>query len=266
VNRRLTLLSGALLATLALSSCGLSGGRSGDVVAQVNGHELTSEELRTLTDGSTEGGEVRAAIAYWIRVVSVLDDPTGVASPETGPARSDAALALVVAEHSESGREVYERGLTGSPLLCLRAIPLELGVSGQQVLDEINAGLSFEDAAAQYSTNVGLAESGGVMLAAGQECLESAALQQGQPDFFQVLVEADATVGRPVVLTFADGEAIALLRPYDDAPMYARNQLSAEEVSLALRTKFYEPADVYVSPRYGLWNAERGEVVPFSGE
>ena len=76
VNRRLTLLSGALLATLALSSCGAATGD--DVVARVNGHELTNGELSTLAEDSDLGADLRSALAFWIRVVSVLDDPTGM--------------------------------------------------------------------------------------------------------------------------------------------------------------------------------------------
>ena len=264
VNRRRTLLSGALLAALVLSSCGAASGD--DHVARVNGHELTDDELRTLAEGSTEGADLRAALSFWVRVVSVLDDPTGVASPETSQDRSEEAQAQVVADHSESGRAVYEQGLAASPLLCLRAIPLQPGVPGQQVVDEIDAGLSFEDAATKYSSDPDLAANGGVVLSEGQECFENAGLQQSQPAFYQLLVESNVTVGKPGVLGFSDADAVVLLRPYDDVPTSARNQLAAEEVGNALRDDYYVPADVSVSSRFGVWDPTTGEVVAYSGE
>jgi|JI10StandDraft_1071094.scaffolds.fasta_scaffold94823_2 hypothetical protein len=267
VNRRLTLLSGALVATLALSSCGAAGGGGDDaVVARVNGHELTSKELRTLAEESTAGEDLRTALGFWIRVVAVLDDPTGAASPETAEQLTQDALAIVGVGNTESGRAQYELGISGSPIFCLRVIPLEPGLPGQDVIDEMAAGLTFADAAAKYSTDETFAQTAGLLANEGRECFDGAFLQQALPGLFQTLLESEAVVGTPVVLAFEDADVIALLRPYDELPITDRVPLAEAEVSEVLRTEYYEPSEVFVDSRYGVWDPSTGQVIPYSVE
>ena len=69
VNRRLTLLSGALIATLALSSCGAV--ETDDYVAKVGDQTLTRDQLDLLTNSSTDGTAMRIAITNWVQVTSI---------------------------------------------------------------------------------------------------------------------------------------------------------------------------------------------------
>lgn len=261
VNRRLTLLSGTLLATLALSSCGSVKGD--DYVAKVGDQTLTRDELDTLTDSSTNANAIRIAITNWVQVTAIGGDTANVTSIEgLETASSDALLDLAQGLATEA-QERYELGLDGSPALCLRVIPLDAATSADDVLAQLEGGLTFPDAAAQYSAEPSLAENGGLVTdSTGAECLAPANLSL---DLLTVLGEAGAAVGMPVSIEFSGQPLIVLLRPFDElaeGDQAALASVLASEAATALLADV-EPT---ISNRYGVWQTATGEVVPYSGE
>lgn len=257
VNRRLTLLSGTLLATLALSSCGTVKGD--DYVAKVGDETLTRDELDVLTESSTDANAMRIAITNWVQVTAIGGDTANVTSiEELETASNDALLALAQSLEAEA-QERYELALEGSPVLCLRVIPLDAATSADDVLAQLEGGLSFPDAVAEHSVDPSLAQTGGLVTdSTGAECLSPDNLSL---DLLNVLGEAGAVTGTPVSIEFSGQPLIVLLRPFDD--LAAGDQLAlarvlAREAALALLADV-EPS---INDRFGQWDAEGSEVVP----
>ncbi|MGB8858963.1 MAG: hypothetical protein WCC60_06895 [Ilumatobacteraceae bacterium] len=258
MKRPLALSLGALVAVLSFSSC--SSVDHADVVAQVNGHELTSDQLSALAGDTTEGAGIRQTLTTWIEVVAVTDDASGLTTAADLSAKKAGLFQSLLGQFTDAGRTTYELGLDGSPLLCLSAIPLDTTVPTQQVLDELAAGTSFADAAGTYSIDDALAESGGVVANVdGAECLESTSFNAA---LIQALADAGAVVGTPTAVELQGQPVIILLRPYDELTLTDDQELrlSANELGAVLRDK-YDAADIEIDARVGKWDAAQGQVV-----
>lgn len=261
MTRRLTLSIGALLTAAMLSSCGAAG--KSEVVATVDGHELTVDQLEALAD-STTGTDVRSALTAWTQIAAVSDDIGEVNSTADLDAARDRALDALLLEVGDKGRVAYEQGLAGSPYLCLAAITLGDTISGADVIAELQAGTTFAEAAEQYSTTEVLAASGGVLAnSSGATCLDTATFEQSFPGIIAVLNDVQATVGAPVVVSDASGDLVLLLRGWDDLSTDEQRVLSQLELGEAL-TVHIDAAEVSIHPRYGVWNPETRAVVATS--
>lgn len=257
--RRLALSVGALVVAASFSSC--SSVDSTNVAAEVNGHQLSMDQLAALTDDSTDGDAIREAVTTWIEIVAVTDDASGMATPAELSARKLTALKDLLDRFGDAGRATYELGLDGSPLLCLSAIPLDASVAGAKVLEELAAGTAFADAAKQYSIDETLAASGGLVKSAeGVECIAS---DQFNPALISALGEANVAVGEPTAIVLNDQEVVILLRPYDELTLSdaERLQLSANDMGAAL-SESYEAADISVAGRIGTWDRVEARVTP----
>lgn len=256
--RRLALPLGALVAAVSFSSC--SSVDHANVAAVVNGHELTNDQLSDLAEGSTNGDAIRELVKKWIEVVAVTGDASGIATAADLDSRKAGALTDLLAEFSDETRASYERGLDGSPLLCLSAIPLDTTVQASQVLAELASGTTFADAAKQYSSDDTLAGNGGVVTSAdGVECL---AADKFNTELLSLLSEAGAKVGTPVSVVLQSQELIVMLRPFDELTLSEAEmlQLGAEDVGAELTSR-YESADISVDRRLGTWDAATGQVL-----
>ncbi len=256
--RRLALSAGALVVAASFSSC--SSVDKGSIAAEVGDHQLTMDQLATLTDGSTDGDIVRKAVKTWIEVVAVTDDASGMTTPAELSARKLAALQDLLDQFGGAGQATYELGINGSPLLCLSAIPLDTTVAGSKILEELAAGTTFAEAAKTYSNDETLAASGGVVSSPdGIECIES---EKFNPTLLSTLAEAGATVGTPAAIVLNTQEVVVLLRPYDQLTLSndERIKLSANDMGAALRES-YDLAEISVSRRIGVWDSEGADVV-----
>jgi hypothetical protein len=258
VIRRSALAAGLLLAGLAATSCSTFDRASS--VAQVADAKLSRTDLAALTgDSAGAGDKSRAAITQWITLGLLGGDTSGVTSAADLTARLGKAEVAVAAPFMGSAKEQYDKGLDGSPVLCLRAIPLAATNTPETVLAEINGGTSFADAATKYSADATLAQSGGVVPGDtnGSECLAPKTLNA---DLLKLLVDAKAVVGTPLTVDFSGTKIIFLLRPFDELPEINKDSLVATEIQAAV-TKQIAAAKIYVNPQYGKWDTSTLNVV-----
>lgn len=256
--RRLALSAGTLVVAASFSSC--SSVDKASTVAEVNGHRLSTDQLATLTDDSTEGDVIRQTLTTWIEVVAVTDDASGMTTPAELSARKLTALQDLLDKFGDAGQATYELGLDGSPLLCLAAIPLDKTVAGATVLAELAAGTTFAEAATAYSDDETLAASGGLVRSAeGIECIAG---DQFNPTLIASLGAAGVTVGEPAAILLNEQEVVVLMRPYDELTFSdaERLQLSANDMGAALNES-YAAAEISVSGRVGTWDSNQGRVV-----
>ena len=125
----------AAASLLALSSCATF--NRNDVAARVGSHSLSSAGARALItpdDQHTTGDLLRAQMTAWIKL-DVVDE--------------------------QKAKAQYEKGLAGSQSVCLAAIPVAAIADTAPVLSALQSGMSFADAARQYSANQALATGGG---------------------------------------------------------------------------------------------------------
>lgn len=257
MKRRLALTAGALVAAVAFSSC--ASANNGQTVAEVNGHQLTVSQLATLSSNATKGDTVRDTITKWIEVVAVSDDANGIRTAADLGTRKEAIRDSLITDFSASGRAEYEKGLDGSPALCLAVIPIDDSVDPATVLAEIDGGTSFADAAAKYSTDATLAKAGGLVTDPnGAECIAAA---QFNPDLVAALTAAKLTVGVPTATTLSNRKLIVLLRPFDSLSKPDQLTFAATEIGTEL-AKRYGRASIRVDPRYGKWDGSQSKVVP----
>lgn len=256
VKRRLALTAGALLAAVAFSSC--SSVKTDAVVANVSGHELTESQLNKLVADKADAAAIRDAITTWIEVVALSGKSDGLQQPADLAAGKEQALTDLIDEFSGPAQALYDKGLSGSPILCLAAIPLPADADSQAVLAAATS--NFAEAAAKYSTDTTLQQSGGVIPLdnQGTQCGDSSTAYNS--DLIGLLAEADAQVGVPALVTFNDLPLIMLLRPFDSLPATERLKMAANEVGAELGAR-YEKAKISVDPRFGRWDATAGKVV-----
>ena len=256
VKRRLALTAGALLAAVAFSSC--SSVKTDAVVSNVSGHELTESQLNKLVADKADAAAIRDAITTWIEVVALSGKSDGLQQPADLAAGKEQALTDLIDEFSGPAQAAYDKGLNGSPILCLAAIPLPADADTQAVLAAATS--NFADAAAKYSTDTTLQQSGGVIPLdqQGTQCGDSSTAYNS--DLIGLLAAADAHVGVPALVTFNDLPLIMLLRPFDSLPATERLKMAANEVGAELGAR-YEKAKISVDPRFGRWDSKAGKVV-----
>jgi hypothetical protein len=271
VNRRSLLASGALvaaLAALAVSSC--STFTANDQAARVGERSLAVEDIDALMANgqgrqhaaTQDASLVRAELTRWIRV-ELVEQATGTTDTAVaGTADLDARLrngnAALVAEMPDAGREMYQAGPSVSGTVCLGAIPVDPPEVAGTVLAELESGMSWADAAARYSADPGLAGNGGVVFDnQGSECVAIAVVN---PDLIGPAVEAG--VGHPVIVDVGTVTALVTIRPYDELSGAAQLVLAKTATNAIRWPELLASADVYVDPRYGVWNAVTAEVDP----
>ncbi len=260
VKRRLALSLGALVVAVSFSSCGSVG--QGDTVAEVNGVTLGRDTLAAIAEDSTAGDDVRAALTAWVQVASVSSDAAQIDTRDELLAEGERVIESALADVGEQSRAGYELGLDGGSFLCLAAITLGTEVPGADVIAELESGMSFADAATEYSTTERLAQTGGVVSdAQGSTCFDQAAFDVAFPQIRQVLADAGATVGRPVVVSDSSGELVLLLRAYDDLNVDEQRVLAQNEIGAALSAQV-EVAEITISRRIGRWDPVASQVVP----
>jgi len=257
VNRRVVLATGVLLAAATLSSC--STFSRSDVAAEVDGVRLSRSELNTLTGDASDGDAVRQVIGDWLRLAVLGGDVNGVTSAEDLATRREAAIEALAEPYIEDGRPAYELGLAGSPLLCLGAIPLAAGTDTAPVIAAIEGGLTWAEAAQQYSADPSFAANGGLVLdQSGNNCLSPDGFNQ---DLLATLAEAGAEVGKPVAVDVGGAPAVVLLRPFDDLSTTDKASFVSDQVAEELIERL-DAVDIYVNPRFGLWDSASVAVLP----
>lgn len=226
---------------------------------------LAVDEIRSLVgndDAVQDAAVVRANLTKWIRV-ELLEQATGTTDPAIAStanldARLAAGLTALAVANPDAGRERYDAGPEVSGTVCLGAIPVTPAEVAEQVLADLAGGLSFAEAAATYSSDPGLADSGGVVLNAdGSECF---AVTDVNPDIVGPVVEAG--VGVPVVVLLGEITAVVQIRPYVELSADAQLELSTAAMNTTRLPELIAAATIYVDPRYGTWNAATADVDP----
>jgi len=239
VNRRVATLAIAA-AGMILSSCATF--NRNDVAARVGDHELTAKAAQALitpNDQQTVGDQLRIKLTEWIRADVMA---TRLAQPEF--------------EHQV--RALYEKGLGGSPAVCLAAIPVASLDATEPIMTALQSGTSFSDAAHQFSGSAELADSGGIVAGPdGGECMAPDALAATVADALQ-----STPVGQPLAADLDTFSAVLLLRPYDELSAESRASVAAASIGESQLASLYADARIYVDPRYGRWNPISQSVEP----
>lgn len=221
---------------------------------------LTTDELATLAGDGATAETIRSTIGAWVQVAAVSADADSAATLDDLDDARRATLESLLTELDAPGRDDFERGLDGG-FICIRAIPLSADNTAESILAEIADGLSFADAAAEYSAVESLAVNGGIVTdQSGQTCLSNASLDASFPQLREALVEVGAEVGVPTSIADPGGEIVILLRPYDDLDTIERVTVGQTELSAAIAMK-YDEATIWIASRYGSWDPESGTIV-----
>ncbi|MFZ4810960.1 MAG: peptidylprolyl isomerase [Ilumatobacteraceae bacterium] len=266
----------AVLATLAaafaVSSCSTFTDNSN--AARVGDAALPRDDVATLVReaDATEANAgpflqaqvARGLITSWVRVV-VLETENGVpadqaASIENLDSRLSTALNALVSGNFDEAEAVYQQGPSVSGVVCLGAIPLASAEQGTEVLSALEGGLSFAEAAAQYSTDPGLADNGGIVTDdQGSECV---AVQQLSPDLATQL--DGVSVGTPIAVTLQDLDAVIVVRPFDSLSDDSKRDVALVTIGADVIPTALTNADVTIDSRYGYWDPETAQVVAFN--
>ena len=262
-RRRSTALvtASALFASISLSSC--STFNRNDLAAKVGDRSLTAKEVEALaaTGGAAAAGDaLRQELTTWIRV-AVLESSSRTAAPTTPLTTGDldTRLTKAVAEIGRgTARSVYEKGLAGSPLICLAAISVASIDDANTALSALQSGTSFADGARQFSTD-GAKDSGGVVTDSnGNECLDPTTASIN-PAVLTAL--KGIPVGQPIALDLGTFSAVLMLRPYDELRPESQSAIASATVTQSQLDGIVDAADIYVDPRYGRWEATSASVV-----
>jgi hypothetical protein len=260
VTRRNLLAATVVVAATSLSACATFTDNTN--AARVGETELAVDDLGAVIGaaGAEDGSVVRAQLTKWIRV-NLLESRTSLADSERLTAenldsRLDSAFSDLIASNVPAAEPMYEQGPSASGVVCLGAIPVESVEVGVEVLDAIDGGVSFADAAAQYSTDQGLAANGGVVLAeSGDECLPTAGIN---PDLAAAL--DGIPVGASTSVSLGQVVAIVRVRPWSELTAAGQDLVARQTLPDEFILQLVSEADVYVDPRYGHWNADTGTV------
>ena len=265
-RRRPALIACALV---ALSSAGISSCATVDrnsVAAQVDDHRLTPAEAQTLAapDETTAatGDQLREQLTKWIRT-TVLEGSAGeqtAVPPPTTSAELDTRYAVAITKIAgEDAKTLYESGVTGSPVICIRAVTTTSIDDANAVLAQINSGLAFEDAARQSSTDTVIAAAGGIVKGGAngdQECLDPSTVNPAV-----VTALTNVPIGQPITADLGTFSAVLMLRPFDELLPESQSLVAGTVVSQDQLDALVDGADVYVDPRYGRWDPTSGSVV-----
>jgi hypothetical protein len=251
------LLATAVLGTMALSSCSTNDTGTG-TVATANGQTLTRSQLNGFTSNATNGDEARKAIGQWLQVAAVGGDLTEAASLADLQEAGRLAATDLATPFLPTAGETYAKGLDGSPVVCLGAIPLATTTDPQEVVDAMTGGMSLADAATKYSADETQKASGGIVTDTnGATCINTPL----NATVTEAMTAQGAVPGKPVVLDLNNGKTVVLIRPFDD--LTQREQVSIVQNDVAKEfASLLQKASVTVDPRYGRWDAGSGAVVP----
>jgi hypothetical protein len=256
VIRRIILAGGALVAIASLSSC-TTFSRS-DAAAEVNGEELTRDELSMLTGGATDGDTARASITNWLSVAVLGGDVSNIASADDLAQRRSEAIDVLSAPFMAEAQTKYELGLAGSPVLCLGAIPLAQGTDAATVISELEGGATLADTATKYSSDPTLAQAGGLVTDQnGNACLDATGFK---PELITTLTDAGAVPGTPVSVNLGSGDVVVLMRPFESLSQTEKATLVLDKVGADVRDRL-NATKIYVNPRYGRWDEASVSVV-----
>jgi hypothetical protein len=259
VTRRFVLATGLLVTAASLSSC--STFSRSDAAAEVRGEELTRTELGQLTGPQTSGDAARQTISTWLQLAVLGGDTAGISTPEELSKRLQAAESKVLEPYLAEGRTLYEKGLDGAPVACLRVIPLAAPNTSATVLAEIASGTTFEAAAAKYASDPTLAQTGGMLTdQSGNTCLAISSLN---PDLITTMKTAGAVPGTPVAINFNNTDIVLLMRPFDELTGVEKLTLVQGKFAPAFK-QLLADTKVYVNPRFGRWDSANAAVVALS--
>jgi hypothetical protein len=259
VNRR-AFAALAAAGTIALSSC--STFNRNDVAAQVGDRTLTAAAAQSLVVADatkTAGDQLRSQITSWIRV-TVLSNEAGIVddSPPTAATLQTQLQSALGKLGGQQAQAVYESGAAKSPVVCLGAIPVAGPDQTQPVLDALAAGTSFADAAKQFSSDPGLAQSGGIVSdsSTGGECFPV------NPEIVTALT--DVPIGQAVAVNLAAVTAVVRMRPFAELSASAQSEIAGATISQDQVAALVAQSKVYVDPRYGRWDPATGSIVPLT--
>ncbi len=248
---------------MALSSCATVD-RNG-LAVEIDDHSLTLDNAEALasTDGTpATGDQLREQLTKWIRV-TVLEGSAGEQTDAPPPATSaeldQRYAAAVTTLAGEDAKELYETGVSGSPVICIAAVTTANLEDANAVLALLNSGLSFEDAARQHSTDTVIAEAGGIVrggVNGDQECLDPATVNPAV-----VAALKDTPIGQPITADLDTFSAVLMLRPFDELLPESQSLVATTVVSQDQLDALVDDANVYVDPRYGRWDPATGSVV-----
>jgi hypothetical protein len=258
VIRRSALVAGLLVAGLAASSCSTFDRSSS--VAEIGSKKLSRADLALLTGNDAGAGDkTRVAITQWLTLGVLGGEVAGITSTDDLKARLSKAETTIAAPFMGTAKAQYDKGLDGSPILCLRAIPLAATNTPDTVLAAIAGGTSFADAATKYSADPTLAQSGGIVPGdtQGSECLAPGTLNA---DLLKALTDAKAVVGTPITVDFKATKIVFLLRAFEEIPEINKDSLVGTEIQAAV-SKQIAAAKIYVNPQYGKWDPKALNVV-----
>ena len=238
MTRRRSAVPATLLVTViglfSLSSCATF--NRNDVAARVGDRTLSASAARALVtpdDQHTIGDLLRRQLTAWIKL-DVIDE--------------------------QQIRSQYAKGISGSPSVCLAAIPVASFDGTDAIMKALQAGTSFADAARQFSGNSALASSGGIVLAEdGTECMPPSGLAPAVAEALKT-----TPVGQPIAADLDTFSAVLLLRPYDELSFETRAAVGAASLSESQLAATLADAKIYVDPRYGRWDPVTLSVVPLS--
>lgn len=254
------------LGIVSLTSCATFSDNAN--AARVDQVELSNDAIGELLGNDLAeqvGGEVRSSLTKWIRVV-LLETANGVPAEQAAltnnlDTRLSEALAAFSADDVDAAAAFYAQGPGVTGTLCLAAIPLDSADQIAEVLASLDGGATFAEAAAEFSTDPGLADNGGVVLGGdGAECYPT---EQLSPEILQAVTSVP--VGDPAGVELADFSVVVRQRPFDELGDEAKNGIASGSANASAVPELLAGADIYVDPRYGRWNAETAEVEPLAG-
>jgi hypothetical protein len=241
------LLSALLLALsgLCLTATSCATFERNDVAAKVGGEELSVKAAEQFVDGEDPaqvGPHLRAVMTSWIKMASVAQ-----------------SRGVSVADLQAQAQSDYAQGVNGSRAVCIGAILVPTLADTQPVLDALQSGISFADAAGQYSQSSALAANGGLVVDAdGTECVATSTVPADLAEALKPAAE-----GQPFAHDFGAFSAVLVLRAYDLLSSEARADVVTTSLTELEMAQALKDAGVWVDPRYGHWSMLTESVEPF---
>lgn len=240
VTRRLPL----AVAALALAGSACTGITDTDVVARVGDAELTQAEFE---DRITELGGT--------------DDQVLPLEPLRNEITRWIQLELVGADELA---EIYDAGADEAGVVCVSAIVVEDEPAANAAVELLEAGTPFAEVFATANLDQGLAQTGGAL-----PCITSADIADSADVAF-VGVAGELTAAAPFGTSPVDdaqGNVAAwvtlVFRPFDElSPDDLDAVVSVVGDATGAEAGADADTDVYVAPRYGVFDRAAGRVVP----
>jgi hypothetical protein len=213
-----------------------------DAAAVVNGVELSAE----LLDGA-DGDAIRGELQSWITAAAVQQSAGQAVNATPQNAASILQDITLPPLSPETAQRYYDAGRLA--VICVLIFPVASEADGAKAT-ALASSSSFAEAAAQFSTEQALAQSGGDPAVTGApECQAEVG-----PEILQPLYSV--AVGEPVF--FPDGLVVVQAKPF--ATVTPDFQVAIQE-SFAAQVALLE-ADVSVGSRFGRWDAYTASVQP----